>query len=110
MKSYFTLEEFQCTCCGKADMSIVLVEILNNIRHELGKPIFISSGYRCKEYNEAVGGVWDSAHTNGEAVDISTANSSYRYAIIGLALKHGIKRIGVGGMFTHVDIDKTKPQ
>lgn len=34
------------------------------------KPFFISSGYRCSRLNKAVGGVKNSQHVNGEAVDI----------------------------------------
>lgn len=37
--------------------------------HEI--PIVISSGYRCRELNKAVGGVSDSQHLTGEAADIA---------------------------------------
>lgn len=43
---------------------------LNEIRESYGKPIIISSGYRCKALNELVGGVKDSKHQEGLAVDL----------------------------------------
>lgn len=43
---------------------------LDEIRKIYGKPIYISSGYRCKELNDLVGGVSNSQHLTGFAVDI----------------------------------------
>ena len=43
---------------------------LNTIRERYGHPIVISSGYRCKDLNKAVGGVKDSKHKTGLAVDL----------------------------------------
>ena len=42
---------------------------LELVRAALGKPIVITSGYRCPELNKRVGGVPTSAHTKGLAVD-----------------------------------------
>ena len=43
---------------------------LNNIRTGYGNPIYITSGYRCDELNTLVGGVKDSWHKKGLAVDL----------------------------------------
>lgn len=45
-------------------------EILEPLREYAGKPILIGSGYRCPMLNKAVGGVTNSQHMTGEAVDI----------------------------------------
>lgn len=47
---------------------------LELVRAALGKPIVITSGYRCPELNKRIGGVSTSAHTKGLAVDF---HSSY---------------------------------
>ena len=47
---------------------------LELVRKALGRPIIITSGYRCPKLNARVGGVSTSAHTKGLAVDF---NSSY---------------------------------
>lgn len=44
--------------------------ILDPVRFEYGAPIIISSGYRNKDVNTAVGGVKNSQHTKGLASDL----------------------------------------
>lgn len=70
---------------------IKLSEVLTNIDHVarfleyarqmLKKPIVITSGYRCPELNKLVGGVFNSAHMDGLAVDISCDDMSRLHAI-----------------------------
>ena len=45
-------------------------EVLEPLRAYAGKPIVISSGYRCPALNRAVGGVSQSQHLRGEAADL----------------------------------------
>ena len=49
-------------------------EVLEPLRQHYGKPIRITSGYRCEELNSAVGGVRRSQHMLGEAADLSVPN------------------------------------
>lgn len=42
---------------------------LQPIRDKLGKPMIVTSGFRCKALNKKVGGVSTSQHTKGQAVD-----------------------------------------
>lgn len=44
--------------------------IFEPIRNHFGVPIIISSGYRSKELNKAIGGSLTSQHCQGEAIDI----------------------------------------
>lgn len=43
--------------------------LMQLIRNKLGKPITITSGYRCPELNALIGGAKNSDHTRGEAAD-----------------------------------------
>lgn len=43
---------------------------LDPIREHFGRPVILTSGYRCQALNAAVGGVATSAHTRGQAADI----------------------------------------
>ena len=45
--------------------------VLDPLREHWGLPIRITSGYRCPELNEEVGGVEDSYHMDGCAADIT---------------------------------------
>ena len=51
-----------------------LISALDKIREQYGKPIFVTSGYRCPELNKAVGGVNSSQHVKGEAADLVGRN------------------------------------
>ena len=44
--------------------------VLEPLRVAMGRPIKISSGYRCEKLNKAVGGVYNSQHLKGQAADI----------------------------------------
>ena len=44
--------------------------VLEPLRAYAGKPIVISSGYRCPALNRAVGGASQSQHLRGEAADL----------------------------------------
>ena len=52
----------------------------------------------------------NSAHTKGKAVDIRCNTSSNRYKIVAAALACGVRRIGIGKTFVHIDNDGTLPQ
>ena len=48
--------------------------VLDPLRRLYGKPIVITSGYRCQKLNDLVGGVKNSWHTKGNAADIHVAS------------------------------------
>lgn len=52
--------------------------LLQPIRDAWGKPIKVTSGFRCYKLNRAVGGSPTSVHTRGWAVDIKPASGSYK--------------------------------
>jgi len=73
----FTPEEFKCECGGKyctgypVQMKAVELYVLQAIRDKYKKPITITSGLRCKRYNNSLpGSIPSSKHTTGYAVDI----------------------------------------
>ncbi len=48
----------------------LLTEVLEPARVKLGKPIIVTSGYRCVALNQAIGGVNNSQHISGQAADL----------------------------------------
>lgn len=79
----FTLEELTASDTAKArhidntpatpyveNLRVLCEEVLQPARDAFGKPIRISSGYRCPELNTAVGGVPNSYHRVGLAADL----------------------------------------
>lgn len=50
--------------------------VLEPLRAHYGRPIIITSGYRCPRLNKAVGGSSTSQHAIGQAVDIRSVSDS----------------------------------
>lgn len=75
--THFDVKEFKCGCAnhyctGYPDyVKKNLIDTLESIRHEFGdKPIQITSGCRCKKYNDLLqGSVKNSKHLQGKACD-----------------------------------------
>lgn len=112
ISQHFTADEFRCRCgCNQVVVNARLIALLEAMRtHAGGRPIVITSGYRCPAHNAAVGGKPNSAHVTGEAADIQAVFSEDKFRILSAAFATGCIRIGVGGAFVHVDVSRTLPQ
>jgi len=66
----FSRHEFECRCCGRAEINQRLVDALQELRDLAGLPVRVISGYRCPEHNQAIGGATRSQHLLGTAADI----------------------------------------
>lgn len=53
------------------DNIIFTMECLDKIREDYGLPLYITSGYRCKELNNKLNGSKTSQHMKGQAADIN---------------------------------------
>jgi hypothetical protein len=85
---------------------------LQNIRNHFGKPVNISSGYRCATHNKNIGGATGSKHSKGQAADIYI-NGVAPAEIAKYAESIGILGIGLyetdkDGHFVHVDTRTSK--
>ena len=74
---FFTRAEFRCQCGGKycsgypAEPAEETVRMADEIRRRAGVPLNVNSGLRCQRHNAEVGGVANSLHRTGQAVDLS---------------------------------------
>lgn len=59
-----------------ANFKLLAEKVFEPIRNHFGNPIHISSGYRSKALNEAIGGALSSQHCTGEAIDIDMDGSA----------------------------------
>tara|TARA_R100000544_G_scaffold22856_1_gene11429 strand:- start:529 stop:882 length:354 start_codon:yes stop_codon:yes gene_type:complete len=109
---YFKLEEFDSPDepGSGSNMHEEILHMLDAVRKKYGKPININSGYRTISRNKKIGGVKDSSHLKGLAVDISCKESKDRFILLNLLIEVGFRRIGIAKSFIHVDIDKNKSQ
>lgn len=101
----FKLKEFQCTCCKRVMIDSRLLKGIVLLRIMLNKPIYITSGYRCKKENERVKGYRTSYHMLGMAADIKVKDISIK-ELADIAKDIGFKGIGEYKKHLHLDIRK----
>lgn len=76
--------------------------ILQPIRNKYGKPITVTSGFRCEKLNKAVGGVPTSQHRFGEAADIICASNKQLWNVITEMIRR--KEITVGQLINEKNL------
>ncbi|MHA1166589.1 MAG: D-Ala-D-Ala carboxypeptidase family metallohydrolase [Candidatus Hodarchaeales archaeon] len=107
LSQHLTLPEFQCRCgamnCHFTLVSKELVRCFEKVRNSFLQPLNVTSGFRCQEHNSKVGGVANSRHTTGHAVDITTKDSKEldRLEVLCLQVFPFVKRYET---FIHCDV------
>lgn len=109
---YWSREEFRCRCGGKycngfpAEPNQTLVELVDDIRHKAGRPGIPSSGLRCPTWNSIQGGVANSDHCKGKALDFSIEGMSGAQ-LLSLAQSDPRTRYAyiIDGGWVHVDVE-----
>lgn len=107
---HFRREEFRCQCGGKycngfpAEPDPQLVSLAETVREHFGVPVTVSSGVRCQRHNRAVGGVADSRHLTGKAMDFSVRGVPAETV---LSFVQGLARYAyrIDGSYVHMDVN-----
>jgi len=93
---------------GKMYMKEATLRKLCKARKAANVPFKVNSGYRTEKHNKDIGGVKNSAHTRGYAIDISSPKGKY-HQILKITLEAaGFNRFGFYPNFVHVDDDPDK--
>ncbi len=108
---HWSREEFRCRCGGKycsgfpAEPDRTLVELVDDIRSQAGRPAHASSGLRCGVWNSIQGGVANSRHLTGKALDFSVEGLSGQ-KLLSLAQSDPRTRYAyiIDGAWVHVDV------
>lgn len=114
---YFKTSEFSCQCvnesCVEQKISKAIVEKLGNVRVELGKPIKITSAFRCDKHQEALRSAGvntvvakKSTHELGDAVDARPVDRNLE-GFDEICAKQFMS-IGIAKTFLHLDLRKDK--
>lgn len=68
LSEHFAESEFACECCGKCEMDPRLIELLEQLRYNIGGyPLYILEGYRCAQNAEGI----DDLHCTGKAATVA---------------------------------------
>lgn len=112
---YWTREEFKCRCgeyhapyCDgyPAEPDRILVELADQVRAHFGKPGIRSSGLRCPRHNRDCGGVTNSRHLSGKALDFriqGKASSEVLAYVQTLPQVH--YAYAIDGDYIHMDVE-----
>lgn len=105
---HFSRGEFACKCgCGRADMQPLFLGRLQALRMIWGKPMIITSGYRCPDHPVEKAKASPGTHAQGIAADIGISGAD-AVTLLRLALDANFTGIGVqqkgSGRFLHLDI------
>lgn len=90
----FDLKEFRTNTDGifipinyaqQSRLRLLVANVLQPLRDYLNTPVYITSGVRTIDYNRQIGGVYNSQHLRGEAVDFICFNKEKAYNKIRLS-------------------------
>lgn len=117
VSKYFHAREFDCPCtnpeCTETHIDDVMLSQADAMRDELGCPVIITSGNRCKAYQadlkargfETAAG--PSQHEEFHAFDCRTGKHTGDQ-LEQVARRHGFFAVGVGKTFVHCDMRNDK--
>lgn len=75
----------------RASLRLLTDRLLDPVRELWGAPLRVTSGYRCRELNRAVGGAARSHHLRGMAADITTGSAAANGRLVRLILASGLR-------------------
>ena len=107
---WFSQREFACKC-GKycdgypARMERRAVELADGAREYFGKPGIVVSGLRCAQWNRIQGGVSNSRHQYGKAVDLRIQGVRANELLEWMLKQPGVRyAYAINGTNVHFDI------
>ncbi len=107
---HFSREEFACRCgnCGgfPAEVDLRLLRQADDLREMLGVAIHVSSGVRCNSHNIAVGGVANSRHLAGKAMDFRVSGQTAAQVLEYVwSLPEVRYAYDIDGTYIHMDVE-----
>ena len=103
MTAHFSLKELTCTNTGiknepdsnsLKNLKVLAETVLEPLRATYNKPIYVTSGFRCKQVNAKVGGSKTSQHLYGQAADLVCDNNEELFNIAKALIENGTISVG----------------
>ena len=106
---YFKREDFDCQETGENEMDPEFIRRVDELRSAVGRPLYITSGYRSPRHSLEAKKSKPGTHAQGIACDIAVANGVERRQLVKQAFYLGFTGIGIHKTFVHVDMRETEP-
>lgn len=106
--NYFTEDEFKCECGCGGDVVQEMKDLANRVREKYGHSLIVTSAFRCDYQNRIDGGIPNSNHKIGHAVDVYSPGRMNSNEVDVIA--ECIKRCGGGviryhqNLFCHMEL------
>ena len=108
---FFGRAEFMCNCGGKycggfpVEPVPMLAKTADRVRQHFGKAAIVSSGVRCSRHNANVGGVPDSRHLTGRAMDFRIEGETAKQVLSYVnSLPEVRYAYDIDGRYIHMDV------
>lgn len=104
---YFKKSEFRCKCgCGADDMNETLIRVADRVREHFGRPMQVTSGRRCANHNARGGGVSNSRHLSGKAMDFCVVGKTAAQVLDYVKSQPEIRyAYDIDGTYVHMDVN-----
>jgi hypothetical protein len=104
---YFKQSEFRCKCgCGADTMQEKLIRVADRVREHFDRPMQVSSGRRCANHNARVGGVSNSRHLSGKAMDFCVVGKTAAQVLDYVKQQPEIRyAYAIDGTYVHMDVN-----
>lgn len=99
----FSSDELKCSCCGEEKIQQWALDKLQAVRDIVGRPITVTSAYRCSNHPVESKKSKSGTHNQGIAFDIYVSNGAEKHELVTAGLLVGASGIGVDKNFIHLD-------
>lgn len=106
----FKESEWNCKHCGGAHkMKPEVMKNVQSLREIYGKPLVLTSAWRCEDHPNEIRKLKPGQHNQGTAVDIKVTDGAMSYELIKIGLALDATGFAVGGGFVHLDWRESTP-
>lgn len=112
---WFKRNEMRCKCGGQycngfpSEPQQLLMELADRARQHFGRPAHVISGLRCQRWNQIQGGVANSQHMYGEAMDIRIDGVTANTLLAWMQKQPEVRYCyAINGTNVHFDIPKRR--
>lgn len=113
---HFSRKELECHCgCGQMEIDPAFMQSLESLRTAFGKPMRITSGFRCSTYNAQISTTgFIGPHVTGKAVDVGISGQD-AHTLLAFAIHHNFQGLGISQRgphnkrFLHLDLIENSP-